>query len=77
MANQAASAQTIAVLLPKLSHPDKDFRFMALNDIYNVLATGPPHILSNDYRVAAHTFEGLVKSLDDTNGEVQNLAIKW
>jgi len=84
MSNQAASsipsnptAQTVAALLPKLHDGDPDYRFMSLNDLYTVLTIGRPDLLTNDYNTAAKTVDGIIKTLDDQNGEVQNLAIKW
>lgn len=80
MANQANSnptSQTVAALLPKLHDADPDYRFMSLNDLFQVLTVGKPDLLHNDYNTAAKTVDGIVKTLDDQNGEVQNLAIKW
>jgi cullin-associated NEDD8-dissociated protein 1 len=71
------TAQTIAALLPKLHDTDPDYRFMCLNDLFQVLTIGKQDILHNDYNTAAKTVDGILKTLDDQNGEVQNLAIKW
>lgn len=71
------TSQTINALLAKLGDADPDFRFMSLNDILTVLDIAKPDILHNDYNVAARTVDHLVRALDDQNGEVQNLAIKW
>lgn len=70
------SPQTVAQLLPKLSDADPDYRFMSLNDLFQVLSTGKPDFLHNDYNTAARAVDGILKTLDDQNGEVQNLAIK-
>ncbi|KAI9678727.1 MAG: hypothetical protein M1817_005784 [Caeruleum heppii] len=70
------TAQTVAILLPKLSDADSDFRFMSLNDLYTVLSTGHQGLLLQDYNTAARAVDGILKTLDDQNGEVQNLAIK-
>ena len=69
--------QTVAALLPKLNDADSDFRFMSLNDLYTVLSNGQPGFLVSDYNTAARAVDGILKTLDDQNGEVQNLAIKW
>jgi cullin-associated NEDD8-dissociated protein 1 len=69
--------QTVAQLLPKLSDADPDYRFMSLNDLFQVLSSGKPDFLHNDYNTAARAVDGILKTLDDQNGEVQNLAIKW
>lgn len=83
MSTQSASsvpanptAQTVAALLPKLHDGDPDYRFMSLNDLYTVLTKGRPDLLLNDYNTAAKAVDGIIKTLDDQNGEVQNLAIK-
>lgn len=69
--------QTVAQLLPKLADADPDYRFMSLNDLFQVLSNGKPDFLHNDYNTAARAVDGILKTLDDSNGEVQNLAIKW
>ncbi len=71
------TSQTINQLLVKLTDSDPDFRFMSLNDLLQVLAISKPDLLSHDYNTAARTVDHLVRALDDQNGEVQNLAIKW
>lgn len=72
-----AMSANISALLPKLQDADADFRFMSLNDLYNILTTASPAILQHDYNTAARTVDGVLQTLDDQNGEVQNLAIKW
>lgn len=61
----------------KLSDNDPDFRFMALNDLLQLLHIAKPDFLLHDYNIAARTVDSLIKVLDDQNGEVQNLAVKW
>lgn len=68
---------TVSQLLQKISDPDPDFRFMALNDLYTVFSIAKSDLLHHDYNVAARTVDAVVKALDDQNGEVQNQAIKW
>ncbi|OBT55825.1 hypothetical protein VE04_04432 [Pseudogymnoascus sp. 24MN13] len=70
------NAQTVAALLPKLQDPDPDYRYMSLNDLFQVLTIGRPDFLYNDYNTAARAVDGIINTLDDQNGEVQNLAIK-
>lgn len=72
----ATPAQALA-LLPKLSDADADLRYMSLNDLYNVLNTGTPNFLTADYHTSAKIIDGVLMTLDDPNGEVQNQAIKW
>ena len=71
------TSQTVAALLPKLHDADPDYRFMCLNDLFQVLTIGKPDFLHSDYNTSARTVDGVLKTLDDQNGEVQNLAIKW
>jgi cullin-associated NEDD8-dissociated protein 1 len=74
---QNPTSQTVAQLLPKLTDVDPDYRFMSLNDLFQVLNNGKQDFLYNDYNTAARAVDGILKTLDDQNGEVQNLAIKW
>ena len=71
------SSQVVAALLPKLTDADADFRFMSLNDLFTVLSNGHQGFLLQDYNTSARAVDGILKTLDDHNGEVQNLAIKW
>ncbi|WYZ38533.1 hypothetical protein EsH8_III_000447 [Colletotrichum jinshuiense] len=73
---QNPTPQTVIQLVQKLGDADPDFRFMSLNDLLQVLANGKPDFLHHDYNVAARTVDSIIKTLDDQNGEVQNLAIK-
>lgn len=75
--DRASAAQALAALLPKLQDPDADIRFMSLSDLSNVLASPASSYISNDSNTAARIVEGLLKALTDTNGEVQNQALKW
>lgn len=69
--------QTVMQLVAKLSEADPDYRYMALNDLIGILERAKPDFLHHDYNVAARTVDSIIKTLDDQNGEVQNLAIKW
>ncbi|KAI9810543.1 MAG: hypothetical protein M1827_006216 [Pycnora praestabilis] len=73
---QNPTSGNVSGLLPKLQDADPDFRYMSLNDLYELLTIGHPGFLANDYSTCARTVDGLLKTLDDQNGEVQNLAIK-
>jgi cullin-associated NEDD8-dissociated protein 1 len=70
------TTQTINQLLMKLTDNDPDLRFMSLNDLIQVLTICKPDLLLHDYNTAARTVDHVVRALDDSNGEVQNLAIK-
>lgn len=72
-----ASPQAVMNLVYKLSDADPDFRFMSLNDLLSLLTNARSDFLHHDYNIAARTVDSIVKTLDDQNGEVQNLAIKW
>ena len=69
-------AQALA-LLPKLSDSDADLRYMSLSDLYNVLDVGTQNMLVVDYHTSAKIIDGVLQTLDDPNGEVQNQSIKW
>ncbi|KAF1958062.1 TIP120-domain-containing protein [Byssothecium circinans] len=70
------SPHHVTQLLPKLSDDDPDFRFMALSDLHDILQTAHPQFLHHDNVACAKTVEGLLATLVDSNGEVQNQAIK-
>ena len=73
----APTPQQCVALLPKLNDADADFRYMSLNDLYSLLNTGAQTFLSGDYHSCAKIIDGLIQTLDDQNGEVQNQAIRW
>lgn len=75
--SQASTPGNVIALLPKLSDADSDIRYMSLNDLYKVLRNGAPNFLVSDYHTCIKAADGLLKTLDDQNGEVQNQAIKW
>jgi cullin-associated NEDD8-dissociated protein 1 len=75
--DRASAAQALAALLPKLNDPDPDIRFMSLSDLCNILVAPASNYISSDSTTAARVVDGLLKSLNDTNGEVQNQALKW
>lgn len=64
---------TVSTLLEKLTSPDKDFRYMAANDLMNELQK---ETLQIDDAMENKIVNALLKALDDKNGEVQNLAVK-
>lgn len=72
-----ASPQAVMALVRKLGDADPDFRFMSLNDLLQLLTHSKADFLHHDYNVAARAVDSVVKTLDDQNSEVQNLAIKW
>ncbi|KAH3999588.1 hypothetical protein HBI56_087180 [Parastagonospora nodorum] len=70
------TAHNVAQLLPKLNDEDPDFRFMALSDLHDILVVAHSGFLQHDDVTCAKTVEGLLHTLVDTNGEVQNQAVK-
>ncbi|KAF2111590.1 armadillo-type protein [Lophiotrema nucula] len=70
------SAHNVAQLLPKLHDDDPDFRYMALSDLQEILLAGHSGFLQHEYATCAKTVDGLLSTLVDTNGEVQNMSIK-
>lgn len=75
--DRSAAMQGIAVLLTKLDDPDPDIRFMQLSDLTNILLADASSYIKDDTHTSARIIEGLLKALADTNGEVQNQALKW
>jgi len=75
-ANQAPTAHTVALLLPKVYDADPDHRYMGLSDLVQLLNSAGPHLLISDYNVSAKTVDAILHALKDKNGEVQNMAIQ-
>lgn len=57
-----------------MSNPDTDFRFMATNDLTNELQK---ETFVLDEGTERKMVAAVLKLMDDKNGEVQNLAVKW
>lgn len=70
------TSANVTQLLPKLDNDDPDYRFMALSDLHDMLQVGHQAFLQSDHLACAKTVEGLLKTLVDSNGEVQNQAVK-
>ena len=75
--DRTAAAQGFAVTLSKLNDLDPDIRFMQLSDLANILVAPASSYVNGDTHTAARIVEGLLKSLSDQHGEVQNQALKW
>uniref|UniRef100_A0A0N5AZJ8 TIP120 domain-containing protein n=1 Tax=Syphacia muris TaxID=451379 RepID=A0A0N5AZJ8_9BILA len=69
----SAMAYQITSLLEKMSSNDKDYRFMATNDLMVELQNDS---IKLDEETERKVVRMLLKLLEDKNGEVQNLAIK-
>lgn len=61
-------------LYHKMSNSDTDFRYMALNDLTNELQK---ENFSLEDSTEQKVLRAVLKLLEDKNGEVQNLAVKW
>ena len=70
------TSHNVASILPKLGDADPDIRYMTLNDLHSMLENGGPSFLLHDYTTCAKVVEGLLHTLNDGNGDVQNQAIK-
>uniref|UniRef100_A0A4X1W2M2 Cullin associated and neddylation dissociated 1 n=1 Tax=Sus scrofa TaxID=9823 RepID=A0A4X1W2M2_PIG len=64
----ASASYHISNLLEKMTSSDKDFRFMATNDLMTELQKDSIKLDDDSERKVL---------LEDKNGEVQNLAVKW
>lgn len=49
---------------------------MALNDLHQILNVAHPAFLINDFTTSAKAVEGIIRTLNDPNGEVQNMAVR-
>ncbi|KAK6214542.1 Ras GTPase tem1 [Pestalotiopsis sp. IQ-011] len=70
------TAGTFHQLISKLSDPDPDFRYMSLDDLLKILNSVRPDILHNNYSTSAQVVDAVIRTLDDQNGEVQNMALR-
>lgn len=69
--------QHVAILAAKLYDPDSDIRYMSLNDLSTVFTSShAAAFLSADFNQCAKIVDGFLHTLNDTNGEVQNLTVK-
>lgn len=75
--DRVTAMQNIQALLPKLDDPDPDIRFMQLNDLAAILLSSNSEQMRNDTHAAARVIDRIIKALTDSNGEVQNQALKW
>lgn len=58
----------------QMSSSDKDFRFMATNDLMGELQKDSIKLDDDSERKVVKM---LLRLLEDKNGEVQNLAVRW
>ena len=57
-----------------MSSVDKDFRFMATNDLMTELQRDSIKLDDDSERKVV---QAILKLVEDKNGEVQNLAVRW
>ncbi|KAK4832167.1 hypothetical protein QYF61_020947 [Mycteria americana] len=69
----ASASYHISNLLEKMTSSDKDFRFMATNDLMTELQKDSIKLDDDSERKVVKM---ILKLLEDKNGEVQNLAVK-
>ena len=74
MSNLSGNSHLVTNLMDKMQSMDKDFRFMAINDLIAELQKSTFKIESN---LETGVVQLVLKLLEDKNGEVQNLAVKW
>uniref|UniRef100_A0A8C5CGW6 Cullin associated and neddylation dissociated 1 n=1 Tax=Gadus morhua TaxID=8049 RepID=A0A8C5CGW6_GADMO len=72
-ASMASASYHISNLLEKMTSSDKDFRFMATNDLMTELQKDSIKLDDDSERKVVKM---ILKLLEDKNGEVQNLAVK-
>ncbi|VDN52955.1 unnamed protein product [Dracunculus medinensis] len=66
-------AYKVTLLLEKMASADKDYRFMATNDLMNDIRN---ETLKLDDDSEKKVVNMMMKLMEDKNGEVQNLAVK-
>ena len=64
----------MTLLLLQMSSVDKDFRFMATNDLMTELQRDSIKLDDDSERKVVLA---ILKLVQDKNGEVQNLAVRW
>ena len=62
------------IRMPQMGSVDKDFRFMATNDLMTELQKDS---IKLDDDSEKKVVQSVLKLVEDKNGEVQNLAVKW
>ncbi|RCH96938.1 Cullin-associated NEDD8-dissociated protein 1 [Rhizopus azygosporus] len=73
MSTTGTNAYIVTNLLEKMNNQDRDFRYMALNDLMNELQKDT-FILESS--IESKVVKGVLQLLNDKNSEVQNLAVK-
>ncbi|KAG1427949.1 hypothetical protein G6F59_003503 [Rhizopus arrhizus] len=71
--SNAVNAYMIANLIEKMSNQDRDFRYMALNDLISELQKDS---FVMEPMIESKVVRAVLQLMDDKNSEVQNLAVK-
>lgn len=71
------TSHDVQMLMGKFEDPDSDIRYMTLVDLCSMLTNGSPNLLLKDYNGCNRIIDGLIRLLDDSNGDVQSQALKW
>ena len=69
------TSHNVASILGKLTDADPDIRYMTLNDLNKMMDTGAATFLIHDYTTCAKVVDGLLHTLNDSNGDVQNMSV--
>lgn len=69
-------SQNLHSLLSKSTDPDPDIRYMSLEDLLGLFREPNSSFLSQDNGTSTKVADGLLESLQDQHGEVQNQALK-
>ncbi|KAK0257330.1 hypothetical protein B0A54_07272 [Friedmanniomyces endolithicus] len=69
------TSHNVASILGKLHDADPDIRYMTLNDLNKMMENGGATFLVHDYTTCAKVVDGLLHTLNDSNGDVQNMSV--
>ncbi|KAK4888684.1 hypothetical protein LTR27_012470 [Elasticomyces elasticus] len=69
------TSHNVASILGKLTDADPDIRYMTLNDLNRMMENGAATFLIHDYTTCAKVVDGLLHTLNDSNGDVQNMSV--
>lgn len=72
---QNPTSHNVASILGKLHDADSDIRYMTLSDLHKMMDNGGATFLVHDYTTCAKVVDGLLHTLNDSNGDVQNESV--
>ncbi|KAJ5894746.1 Cullin-associated NEDD8-dissociated protein 1 N-terminal part [Penicillium taxi] len=76
MAEQNSIKELINKHVYQLGDPDADLRYMALNDLSTLMRSPTSNFLTTDRDTSTILYHGIIKALEDQNGDVQNQALE-